>query len=97
MLRIGFSLRKSCQNARGNRAAAIESSIRRVINLRLKGNGIFWDPAHAEAMLQVRSLVISQSADERLAAMRVLELRQGRQDWRRTPRHVLCFTSTLRP
>jgi hypothetical protein len=32
-------------------SGAIESSIRRVINLRLKGNGIFWCEEHAEEML----------------------------------------------
>jgi len=67
-------------------SGAIESSIRRVINLRLKGNGVFWDPANAEAMLQVRALVISKRWDERLAATRALELRQGRQGWRRPSR-----------
>jgi hypothetical protein len=67
-------------------SGAIESSIRRVINLRLKGNGIFWDQAHAEAMLHVRALIISKRWDERLAAIRALERRQGRQDWRRDPR-----------
>jgi len=67
-------------------SGAIESSIRRVINLRLKGNGVFWDPANAEAMLHVRALVISKRWDERLRAARELERRQGRQDWRRAPR-----------
>jgi hypothetical protein len=32
-------------------SGAIESSIRRVINLRLKGNGIFWLEENAEAIL----------------------------------------------
>jgi hypothetical protein len=67
-------------------SGAIESSIRRVINLRLKGNGVFWEPANAEAMLQVRALVISGRWDERLTETRALELRQGRRDWRRAPR-----------
>lgn len=40
-------------------SGAIESSIRRVINLRLKGNGIFWKEENAESMLQLRSMVIS--------------------------------------
>ena len=35
-------------------SGAIESSIRRVINLRLKNNGMFWREEHAEEMLQVR-------------------------------------------
>jgi hypothetical protein len=33
----------------------VESAIRRVVNLRLKGNGIFWDAENAERMLLLRS------------------------------------------
>jgi hypothetical protein len=33
---------------------AVESAIRRVVNLRLKGSGIFWTPANAERMLYLR-------------------------------------------
>ena len=33
----------------------MESAIRRVINLRLKGPGIFWHEETAEAMLMIRS------------------------------------------
>lgn len=40
-------------------SGAIESAIRRVINLRLKGNGIFWEAENAEGMLVLRSLVLS--------------------------------------
>lgn len=36
-------------------SGAVESAIRRVINLRLKGAGIFWRREHAEAMLMLRS------------------------------------------
>jgi hypothetical protein len=40
-------------------SGAIESAIRRVINLRLKGNSIFWQEDNAEAMLVLRGLVLS--------------------------------------
>jgi len=40
-------------------SGAIESAIRRVINLRLKGNGIYWQEENAEAMLVLRGLVLS--------------------------------------
>jgi hypothetical protein len=40
-------------------SGAIESAIRRVINLRLKGNGIFWEEENAEGMLVLRGLVLS--------------------------------------
>ena len=38
----------------------VESNIRRVVNLRLKGNAIYWRDNNAEAMLQIRG----SSADE---------------------------------
>jgi hypothetical protein len=40
-------------------SGAIESVIRRVINLRMKGNSIFWKEENAEAMLTLRGLVLS--------------------------------------
>ena len=54
--------------------------------MRGKGNGVFWDSAHAQATLQVRALVISKRWDQHLAALRALELRYGCQAWQRTPR-----------
>ena len=36
-------------------SGAVESAIRRVINLRLKGPGIFWYRENAEAMLMLRA------------------------------------------
>ena len=41
-------------------SGAIESAVRRVINLRLKGNSIFWAEENAEAMLVLRGLVLSR-------------------------------------
>ncbi len=40
-------------------SGAIESAIRRVINLRMKGNSIFWKQENAEGMLVLRGLVLS--------------------------------------
>ncbi len=62
-------------------SGAIESSIRRVINLRLKGNGIFWRKENAEAMLQVRAQIITDRWDERLKKMRQHLAYDGRRDW----------------
>jgi hypothetical protein len=59
-------------------SGAIESSVRRVINMRLKGNGIFWREENAEAMLQVRAQVITNRWDERLTAMRRHLTKDGR-------------------
>jgi hypothetical protein len=36
-------------------SGALESAIRRVINMRMKGNGSFWQEPSAEAMLLLRS------------------------------------------
>lgn len=40
-------------------SGAIESGIRRVINIRRKGNGMFWKSDNAELMLQVRCQVVT--------------------------------------
>ena len=36
-------------------SGAVESGIRRVVSLRLKGNGIFWTRTTAEGLLHLRS------------------------------------------
>ena len=36
-------------------SGSMESAVRRVINLRLKGPGIFWREEHAEQMLMLRA------------------------------------------
>jgi hypothetical protein len=66
-------------------SGAIESSIRRVINLRIKSNGMFWRQPHAEQLLQVRAQVVSGRWDERLSAMRQLHRLDGRVDWSWNP------------
>jgi len=45
-------------------SGAIESSIRRVVNLRLKGNAIYWREENAEAMMQVRAQVVTNRWDD---------------------------------
>jgi hypothetical protein len=69
-------------------SGAIESSIRRVINLRLKSNGMFWGEPQAECMLQVRAQVISNRWDERLKEMRELSRRDGQTEWRWEPQSM---------
>jgi hypothetical protein len=73
-------------------SGAIESGIRRVINLRLKNNGMFWREEHAEAMLQVRAQVISKRWDERVKAMRQYLRYDGRSDWEWKPQSMSCKT-----
>jgi hypothetical protein len=67
-------------------SGAVESSIRRVINLRLKGNGIFWREQHAEQLLQLRALVITDRWDASTRRMRTLTRTRQIPDWRWTPR-----------
>jgi len=67
---------------------AIESNIRRVINLRMKGNGIFWKQPAAESMLQLPALVISNRWDDRLTQMRSYKRTTHRTDWSWTPQSM---------
>ncbi len=49
-------------------SGATESAVRRVVNLRLKGNSIFWLEDHAEAMLHLRSALKCGRWDELVRA-----------------------------
>jgi hypothetical protein len=49
-------------------SGSIESAMRRVVNQRLKGNGIFWKPDNAECLLAIRSSILSHRWDEDHAA-----------------------------
>lgn len=40
-------------------SGSIESAIRRIINLRIKGAGLFWKKENAESMILIRSLVLT--------------------------------------
>lgn len=51
--RMQFHERREAHLPEGS--GAIESGVRRVVNLRMKGNGKFWKEENAEAMLTVRS------------------------------------------
>jgi len=58
-------------------SGAIESAIRRVVNLRMKSNGIFWRIDRAEEMLMLRATVLSDRWDEsRLAAKQQMKANQ---------------------
>jgi hypothetical protein len=69
-------------------SGAIESNVRRVVNLRLKGNAIYWREENAEAMLQIRALVLTNRWDERLAELRRLQSHDGRTEWRWLPQDM---------
>jgi hypothetical protein len=51
-------------------SGAIESAIRRVVNLRLKGNGLLWYEENAEAMLVLRAAALTDRWEEMLENVR---------------------------
>ena len=67
---------------------AIESNIHRAVNLRLKGNAIYWREEGAEEMLQIRAQVLTDRWGQRMAELRQLKSRGGRTVWRRTPQDM---------
>jgi len=69
-------------------SGAIESSIRRVVNLRLKGNAIYWREENAEAMLHIRAQVLTNRWDARMRDLRQYLSRDGRTAWRWTPQNM---------
>jgi hypothetical protein len=62
-------------------SGAIESAIRRVINLRLKGNSISWHEENAEGMLMLRCLVLSNRWDDTFAQVSASLASDRRLDW----------------
>jgi hypothetical protein len=69
-------------------SGAIESNIRRVVNLRLKGNAIYWNEDTAEAMLQTRAYVLTDRWDDRLRELRRFRSRDSRTAWRWSPQDM---------
>jgi len=62
-------------------SGAIESTVRRVINLRMKGNSITWYEDNAEAMLVLRGLVLSRRWPETFAEITASLASDRRLDW----------------
>lgn len=63
-------------------SGAIESAVRRVVNLRLKGNGILWEVENAEAMLALRAAALTGRWEEALKHAHAAIARDRRLDWR---------------
>ena len=64
-------------------SGAVESAIRRVVNLRLKGPGLMWLAANAEGALALRAAAVTERWEETLARVRE-EMGRDRQlgwDW----------------
>jgi hypothetical protein len=62
-------------------SGAVESAIRRVINLRLKGNGIYWREENAEAMLVLRAAALTGRWEEMMERTHAAMARDRRRDW----------------
>jgi hypothetical protein len=90
-------LRYNCFRCRGVPlgSGAIESTIRRVINLRLKGTSVFWTEANAEAVFQLRAALLSGRWDEILEHTRAAMARDRRTDWRWEPPACLAELKAL--
>lgn len=76
-LRYGYFRRRGVALGSG----AIESAIRRVINLRLKGPGLLWEEENAEGMLAVRAAVLTERWSETLAHVEASMAQDRRIDW----------------
>ena len=62
-------------------SGAVESAIRRVINLRLKGNGIYWREENAEAMLVLRAAALTGRWQETMERTQAEMANDRRRDW----------------
>jgi hypothetical protein len=62
-------------------SGAIESAIRRVINLRLKGNGLMWREDNAEGMVLLRAAALTGRWEEALEQALRSQCENGRRPW----------------
>lgn len=90
-------LRYDCFRCRGVPlgSGAIESTIRRVLNLRLKGTSLFWEESNAEAVIQLRAAVLSGRWEERLERTREAMAKDRRIDWDWDPPECLAELKAL--
>jgi hypothetical protein len=90
-------LRYDCFRCRGLPigSGAIESTIRRVINLRLKGNSIYWTEDNAEAVFQLRAAVVSGRWEEIVEHTQAAMAKDRRTDWHWTPLECLAELKAL--
>jgi hypothetical protein len=90
-------LRYDCFRCRGLPigSGAIESTIRRVINLRLKGNSIYWTEDNAEAVFQLRAAVVSGRWEEIVEHTQAAMAKDRRTNWHWTPLECLAELKAL--
>lgn len=75
-------------------SGAIESAIRRVVNLRLKGNGMLWLKDHAEAMLALRAAVLSDRWEETLEHVRATMATDRKIGWKWSSPDTSCASKS---
>ena len=63
-------------------SGAVESAVRRVINLRLKGSGIYWREENDKAMLMLRAAALTGRWEETMERTQAAMAREGCCDWR---------------
>ena len=66
-----------------------------MINLRLKGNGIYWTEDNAEAVFQLRAAVVSGRWEEILEHTRAAMAKDRRTAWRWMPPECLAELKVL--
>jgi hypothetical protein len=62
-------------------SGAIESAVRRVVNQRLKGNGMMWLEGNAEGMLALRAAALTDRWDETMEEALRSSCEDGNRDW----------------
>lgn len=63
-------------------SGAVESAIRRIVNLRVKGAGMFWTPENAEAVIYLRAQALTERWEEMLERVRKHAMRTRELEWR---------------
>ena len=62
-------------------SGAIESAVRRVVNQRLKGNGMMWLEENAEGMLLLRGAALTDRWEEAMERAQRSSCEDGHRDW----------------
>jgi len=75
-------------------SGAIESTIRRVINLRLKSNAMYWLAENAEAVFALRANLLTDRWEQMLDAVQHTMSRDRRLTWHW---HASCFSPDATP
>ena len=78
----GREIRYLPSNDAATRKSARRSAIRRVIHLRLTGNGLLWKEANAEGMIVLRAAALTRQWRETLEHVRESMASNRRLDWK---------------